>query len=69
MINIFLKLIRNIDQYAIDHSNKTQDGEIDIIKFQKENPYIMDITFYRYEFEKAGNQSKEYTIAKNSKTY
>ena len=34
------------------------------IKFNKDEPYIMDLTFYRYEFEKAGEHIKGYTISK-----
>ena len=40
------------DLYAIDKSNETQHGEIDLVEFQKAHPYIMDLPFYRYEFEK-----------------
>ena len=31
-------------------------------------PYIVDLTFYRYEFEKAGDQIKGYSISKINET-
>ena len=50
--------------YATDKYNVTQDGEIDIVEFQKEHPYIMDVTLYRYGLEKDKEVIKGYTIYK-----
>ena len=53
MVSVIYRLIREkVYQYAIDKSNETQDGKIEIVEFQKEHPYIMDLTVYRYQFEK-----------------
>ena len=37
-------MIKEIDQYIIDNSN----GDIEQIVFNKEEPYIMDLTLYNY---------------------
>ena len=47
--------MEKVDQHATGQSNKTQDGEVDVVEFQKEHPYIMGLTFYKYGFE---NQTK-----------
>ena len=39
-----------VTDYAVDKS-KT-DGDIEVINFTKCMPYILDLTFYRYESEK-----------------
>ena len=61
---------QKINQYAIDQSNKTQDGETDTVEFEQEHPYIMDLTFNKYEFEKeTENILKGYIISEIYKTY
>ena len=47
-------MINNVYQYATDRSNETPDGDIEQTKLNKDEPQIMDLTFYSYEFEKAG---------------
>ena len=37
--------------------------------FQKDVPYIMDITFRKYDFEKNGEQITGYSISEINKTY
>ena len=34
------------------------EGDIEVISFTKDMPYILDLTFYKYEFEKIKNKSK-----------
>ena len=38
--------------YRNDLSNGTPEGKIELFSFTKYMPYIMDLTFYTYEFEK-----------------
>ena len=40
---------------------KLQRVNIELISCTKDMPYIMILTVYRYEFEKAGEEIKEYT--------
>ena len=47
--------------YAVDKSKA--DGDIEIINFTKGMPYILDLTFYIYEFDKHKEQIKGYTIS------
>ena len=37
--------------------------------FQKDVPYIMDITFRKYDFQKNGEQITGYSISKMNKNY
>ena len=55
---------KQVSGYAVDKS-KT-DGGTEIIHFTKDAPYILDLTFYRYEFERNKEHIKGYTV---SKTY
>ena len=43
-------MIKKVTDYAVDKS-KT-DGDIGVISFTKDMPYILDLTFYRYGFER-----------------
>ena len=43
---------RHVFQYVADQSNEPQDGDIEQIQFNQDEPYIVDLTFYRYEFGK-----------------
>ena len=45
---------KRIYQYVIDQSNESPDGGIEQIGLNKDEPYIMGLTLYRYDFEKAG---------------
>ena len=40
------------------------DGDIEMINFTKGMPYILDITFYEYEFEKIKNKLKDIQFLK-----
>ena len=51
-------------EYRVDVSNASPEGKTKLFSFTKDMPYIMDLTFYRNEFEKAGEQIKGYTISK-----
>ena len=35
----------------------------DVIEFKKDVPYVMDLTFTKYDFEKKGEQIKGYSIS------
>ena len=37
------------------------------ISFQKDVPYVMDLTFTKYDFEKKGEQIKRYSISEINK--
>ena len=58
---------QKVYQYMIDRSNENPDGDIEQIEFNRNEPYIMDLMFYRYEFEQDKN-IKGYTISKINKT-
>ena len=51
---------QKVTDYAVDKS-KT-DGGIEVVSFTKYMPYILDLTFYRYEFEKSKEVINGYTI-------
>ena len=53
--------------YAVDKSKI--DGDIEVMNFTKYMPYILGLTFYRYEFEKDKEQIQGYTISRINKTY
>ena len=55
-------MIKKVTDYAVDKS-KT-DGDIEVISFTKDMPYILYLTLYRYEFEKDKEHIKGYTISK-----
>ena len=38
-----------------------------LVEFQKDVPYIMDLTFTKYDFQKSGEQIKGYTISEINK--
>ena len=42
------------------------DSDIEVINFTKDAPYILDLAFYRYEFEKLKEVIKGYTISKTN---
>ncbi len=43
--------------------------ELNKLVFKRDTPYIIDLTFYRYEFEKNGETIKGYTISEINKIY
>ena len=60
---------KKVLQYSIDKYNETPDNGIEQIEFKKDTPYIIDLTFYRYEFEKNKETIKGYTISEINKNY
>ena len=46
-------------EYRIDLFNKTPDVKIGLFSFTQYMPYIMDLTFYRYEFDKLNRLLKD----------
>ena len=60
---------KKVYQYSIDKYNETTENEIGQIEFKKDTTYIIDLTFYRYEFEKNGETIKGYTLSEINKMY
>ena len=62
---------KKVLQYSIDKYNETPDNDngIEQIEFKKDTPYIIDLTFYRYEFVKDKETIKGYTISEINKIY
>ena len=56
-----------VNDYAVGKS-KTE-GDIEVINFTKGLSYILDSTFYKYEFEKPQGIIKGYTNYKVHKPY
>ena len=51
-------MIKEVPGYAVDKSKTA--GDIEVISFTKDVPYVLDLTFYRYEFEKPKEMIKGY---------
>ena len=49
--------------------NDVKIKELPEIEFKKDVPYIMDITFRKYDFEKNGEQITGYSISEINKIY
>ena len=72
---------KKVSQYSIDkynenmfslHSslnNEAPENGIEQIELKKDTPYIIDLTFNRYEFEKDKETIKGYTISEINKIY
>ena len=58
---------KRVTDYAVD-KYKT-DGDIEVINFTKDMPYILYLTFYKYESEGHKEHIKGYTISKINKMY
>ena len=53
------------DKYYLKiKSEKVKEAQVE---FQKDVPYIMDLTFSKYDFQKGGEQIKGYTISEINK--
>ena len=50
-------------QYSVDRFNEDEKNGIEAIAFKKDMPYIMDLTFSKYDFEKPGERITGYTIS------
>ena len=50
-------------------TNDVKIKELPEIEFKKDVPYIMDITFRKYDFEKKGEQIIGYSISEINKIY
>ena len=48
---------KKVTGYAVDKSNT--DGDIEVINFTKDMPYILDLTPYTFEFGKIKNILKD----------
>ena len=56
----------NEKYYLKIKSEKVKDTQVE---FQKDVPYIMDLTFTKYDFEKNGEQIKGYSISEINNIY
>jgi len=54
----------NEKYYLKIKSEKVKEAQVE---FQKDVPYIMDLTFTKYDFQKGGEQIKGYTISEITK--
>ena len=43
---------KKVIDYRVGLSNEIPEGKIELFSFTKDMPYITDLTFYKYEFEK-----------------
>ena len=53
---------KQIIDYRVDVSNEIPESKIEFFSFTKGMPYIMRLTFFKYEFEKDKEHIKGYTI-------
>ena len=54
-------------QYSVDRFNEDEKNGIEQIVFKKDMPYIMDLTFTKYDFVETGETITGYTISKINK--
>ena len=54
----------NEKYYLKIKSEKVKETSLEL---QKDVPYIMDLTFFKYDFQKGGEQIKGYTISEMNK--
>ena len=62
----------SVNKYNQDQTNGLEekyDHYLDLVIFKKDIPYIMDLTFKEYNFEKKGETIKGYTISEINKIY
>lgn len=60
---------KRLDEYSVNRYNEDQTNGIEQIIFKKDIPYIMDLTFKEYNFQKKGETIKGYTISEINKIY
>ena len=60
---------KRLDEYSVNKYNQDQTNGLEQIIFKKDIPYIMDVTFKEYNFEKKGETIKGYTISEINKIY
>ena len=60
---------KRLDEYSVNKYNEDQTNGIEQIIFKKDIPYIMDLTFKEYNFQKKGETIKGYTISEINKIY
>ena len=53
--------------YSVDRFNEDEKNGIEAIAFKQDMPYIMDLTFSKYDFEKPGERITGYTISSVNK--
>ena len=60
---------KRLDEYSVNKYNEDQTNGIEQIIFKKDIPYIMDLTFKEYNFQKKGERIKGYRISEINKIY
>ena len=60
---------KGIVQYSVGRFNGDEKNGIETIAFNKYMPYIMDLTFSKYDFKKYGERIAGYTISTITKSY
>ena len=60
---------KRLYEYSVNKYNEDEKNGIEQVIFKKDIPYIMDLTFKEYNFEKKGETIKGYTISEINKIY
>ena len=60
---------KRLYEYSVNKYNEDEKNGIELVVFKKDIPYIMDLTFKEYNFEKKGETIKGYTISQINKIY
>ena len=55
---------KRLDEYSVNKYNQDQTNGLEQIIFKKDIPYIMDVTFKEYNFEKKVKQLKDIQFQK-----
>ena len=62
-------MTKRVIDYRVDLSNEAPEGKIELLSFTKDMPYFMDLTFYRYGFERMENKLKDIQFIKPIRTF
>ena len=60
---------KRLDEYSVNRYNEDQTNGIEQIIFKKDIPYIMDLTFKEYNFQKKNETIKGFSISQINKIY
>jgi hypothetical protein len=60
---------KRLCEYSVNRFNEDEKNGIEEIVLKQDIPYIMDLTFKEYNFEKKGETIKGYTISEINKIY
>ena len=62
-------MVNELVQYSVDRFNGDEKNGIEELTLNKYMPYIMGLTFSKYDFEKPGERITGYTISTIIKTF